>query len=165
MNNFKEFTKPLAPTEIEWKVQSKTKTGKTIVVPYIDARAVYDRLDENFGPTGWCSELKEFNNGTVCRLTIKTEEGEIYREDGSDPTAYEAFKGAISGAMKRAAHQFGLGRELYDYPKVMFQGEIKFIDDSLLGQLHNITTAYLNGTAKKVYIINPKSGDPVGEPF
>lgn len=44
-----DFIKPLQPHEIEWKIQSKTKTGKTRVVPYIDARACFDRLDSCFG--------------------------------------------------------------------------------------------------------------------
>lgn len=160
---FKKFTAPLSPTQVEWKVQSKTKTGKTVMVPYMDARAVYDRLDLSFGPHNWKSEIREAKEGMICRITIKTPEGETYREDGSEPSNYEAFKGAISGAIKRAAHQFGIGRELYSYPKVFVHGDVKFIDKELLGQLHNITTAFLNGTTKDVYVIKP--GEVVGEPF
>ena len=48
--------KPFHVTEVEWRIQSSGEKGEkiwAIVVPYITARAVHDRLDEAFGATGW----------------------------------------------------------------------------------------------------------------
>lgn len=158
-----EFIKPLESHEIEWKIQSKTKTGKTILVPYIDARACYNRLDDCFGWENWNIEIRIEDKGAVAQLSIVTENRLVIREDGSEYTDFEAFKGGISGAIKRVCHQLGLGRELYDYPRVMFDGDIKFLDKDIKDQLENITNAYLNGTAKDFYIL--KKGENAGEPF
>lgn len=136
-----EFTKPLQPNEIEWKVQSyaKNKTW-TIVVPYIDVRAVYNRLDTCFGWDKWSTNITATEKGVTCTLTING----VSKTDGADYTGIEAMKGGISNAIKRAAHQFGLGRELYEYPTVMIKGEHKRIGD-YKRKLEQITESYLEG--------------------
>lgn len=152
--DIKKFTAPLQPHEIEWKIQSKTSTGKTIVVPYIDARAVYNRLDEAFGWEGWSLDIEPLEKGVVARLTING----ATRADGSDYTKVEGFKGGISGAIKRVAHQFGLGRDLYDYPTVMIDADVKYLNN-YLPQLRQITTSYLEGGKIVTEYIN--KGKPV----
>jgi hypothetical protein len=59
------------------------------------------------------------DNNIICRISVKTENGWIYKEDGAAETNIEAFKGGISSALKRCASSgFGIGRYLYDLKPV-----------------------------------------------
>ena len=53
----KKLGEPFKSDEIEWRVQRSgvTNDGKVwaIVVPYVTARAIMDRLDDIVGPQGW----------------------------------------------------------------------------------------------------------------
>ena len=169
MNN--TLTAPILPNEIEWRVQSQTSTGKLIVVPYINNRCVMHRFDAAFGPENWTSEFREIANGFICRLTItiviptqkiSVENGTdyiehnsrtIYREDGASKTNIEPEKGGISDAMKRAAVQFGLGRCLYDYPRVFIECEGKFIPDWAYDKLDKLVTWINDGKCNRDMII------------
>ena len=136
--------KPIEPYEIEWKIQSYTKEKtKTIIVPYITARCVFDRFDEAFG-YNWKSSFKEINGGFICTLSIKVNDEWISREDGADKTKIEPTKGGISDALKRAAHQFGLGRGLYAYPRIFIKGEHKFIPNDVKKRLDKMVEAINN---------------------
>ena len=123
------LTAPLTTHEIEWRVQSQTKDGqKIIVVPYITNRSVMQRFDDQFGWAGWQNEIKEIDGGFLCTITAVLPGGEIVRKtDGASRTSVEPVKGGISDAMKRCAVQFGLGRALYDFPKVFIETTDKYI--------------------------------------
>jgi hypothetical protein len=123
------LTAPLTAQEIEWRVQSQTKDGqKIIVVPYITNRCVMQRFDDQFGWAGWQNEIKEIEGGFLCTITAVLSGGEIVRKtDGASRTGIEPVKGGISDAMKRCAVQFGLGRSLYDFPKVFIETTDKYI--------------------------------------
>jgi hypothetical protein len=155
------LTAPIQPNEIEWRVQSVTSTGKMIVVPYINNRCVMQRFDAAFGPTNWTSEFREITNGFICRLTVHyTDDHEavlktIYREDGASKTNIEPEKGGISDAMKRAAVQFGLGRCLYDYPKVFIECNDKYIPDWAQDKLTKLVEWVNLGNFKEVIILKP----------
>ena len=148
------LNKPILATEIEWKIQSYTKDKtKTIIVPYITNRCVLDRFDQAFG-YGWQSEFREVEGGFICSISIKVGDEWIKREDAANRTKIEPLKGGISDSMKRAAHQWGLGRNLYDYPKVMIKGEVKYLDDKTLQRLHKMTEAINDGKfIQKVVIL------------
>lgn len=120
---------PLTTHEIEWRVQSQTKDGqKIIVVPYITNRCVMQRFDEQFGWAGWQNEIREIEGGFLCSITVTLPSGEIIKKtDGASRTGIEPIKGGISDAMKRCAVQFGLGRALYDFPKVFIETTDKYI--------------------------------------
>ena len=151
MNN--TLTAPILPNEIEWRVQSQTSTGKLIVVPYINNRCVMHRFDAAFGADNWTSEFREISNGFLCRLTVTINKREVYREDGASKTNIEPEKGGISDAMKRAAVQFGLGRCLYDYPRVMLECEGKFIPDWAYEKLDKLVTWINDGKCNRDMII------------
>lgn len=151
MNNI--LTAPILPNEIEWRVQSQTSTGKLIVVPYINNRCVMHRFDAAFGPENWTSEFREIANGFLCRLTVTVNDRTIYREDGASKTNIEPEKGGISDAMKRAAVQFGLGRCLYDYPRVMIECDGKFIPDWAYEKLDKLVTWINDGKCNRDMII------------
>ena len=151
MNN--TLTAPILPNEVEWRIQSQTSTGKLIVVPYINNRCVMTRFDAAFGPENWTSEFREIANGFICRLTVTINDREVYREDGASKTNIEPEKGGISDAMKRAAVQFGLGRCLYDYPRVFIECEGKFIPDWAYDKLDKLVTWINDGKCNRDTII------------
>ncbi len=144
------LTRPLTAEEIEWKVIS-TKNGQTTIAPFIDARAVMARLDEAFGPFGWQvrytpAQVGE-EHGVIASIAIKNPEtGEwVEKQDGSGATDMEPFKGGISGALKRAAVAWGIGRELYRYPRVVIEGEHRYIPFKVLERLKGLPDAVAAG--------------------
>lgn len=147
------LTSPILPNEIEWRVQSQTSTGKLIVVPYINNRCVMHRFDAAFGADNWTSEFREIANGFLCRLTVTINDRQVYREDGASKTNIEPEKGGISDAMKRAAVQFGLGRCLYDYPRVFIECEGKFIPDWAYAKLDKLVEWINDGKCNRDTII------------
>lgn len=112
---------PFPPEEVEWRPQGKTAPGKRVqVVPYVDARAVQDRLDAVVGVGGWSFELEpvavEGGELKVARgrLTIYG----VTKDDIGVASTFEASKGCASSALRRAAVQWGIARYLYDLPAV-----------------------------------------------
>ena len=121
---FNELAKPFPASEVQWKVQVVSKDKRrALVLAYLDARAVMDRLDAVVGPTGWSDSYEVYpadssiDHQTVqakCRLTIlgiskeDVGEGSMQGEQSSS-----SVKAAVSDALKRAAVKFGIGRYLY----------------------------------------------------
>jgi hypothetical protein len=103
---------------ISWRAQSVTKDGsKAMALAYIDARDVMNRLDEACGPDNWQDEYTETTSGRlICRIGIRVTDDWVWKSDGAGDTDVEGEKGAISGAFKRAAVKWGIGRYLYDMP-------------------------------------------------
>lgn len=121
--------KPLKPSRVIWRVQqSGMSNGKpwAMVLAYMDNRAVQERFDEVFGIFGWKNEYKTApDGGTLCGISVKNEGEWITKWDGSENTAVEAVKGGLSGSMKRAAVQWGVGRYLYDLPSIFAQTSLE----------------------------------------
>ena len=99
------------------RVQGKYPEGtRGLVVAYIDARQVFSRLDELFGPDGWQTGYRVLDTASgalECTLTV----GGISKSDVGYPNRSgdeEPLKAAYSDATKRAAVQWGIGRWLYD---------------------------------------------------
>lgn len=137
---FEDLQRVLDPKYIQWRIGNKSKDKtKGTALAYLDNRAVQVRLDECVGVGNWrvfftpfdmgvASKLDKFGSATdlkgfLCTIEVDVldEEGNkitITRQDGADCTDFESIKGGISGAMKRAGVQFGIGRYLYDLPTV-----------------------------------------------
>ncbi len=107
----KALAEPFDPREVDFKIQSQGKNGKALVVPYVDARTVMDRLDQVVGPEGWhdayevLADRESAGNRVVevrCRLTVLG----ITKEDVGEG---DSLKAAFSDALKRAAVKFGVG--------------------------------------------------------
>ena len=119
MDRLKE---PFSIKDIEWKPgKTGLKDGKpwAMVLAYITARAIQERLDEVFGILGWQDEYTESESGIFCRLTVWDGEHKewITKSNGAPKTEFEAFKGGISNSLKRtAASGLGIGRYLYSLP-------------------------------------------------
>lgn len=111
---------PLKPDRVVWRVQqSGFSQGKpwALVLAYMDNRAVQERFDEVFGIAGWKNEFKTApDGGTLCGISVKFGDEWVTKWDGAENTQVEAVKGGLSGSMKRAAVQWGVGRYLYDLP-------------------------------------------------
>ena len=107
------------PNDIEWRLQQcgKTKEGKIwgMALAYVTNRAIMNRLDEVCGPENWKNEFKAApDGGILCGISIKVGDEWVTKWDGAENTDIEAVKGGLSGAMKRAAVQWGIGRYLYN---------------------------------------------------
>ena len=115
--NLEKLKTPFMPDDIEWRVQrSGMKNGQpwAMVLAYVTNRAIMDRLDEVVGPGNWKNEYSTGpDGGVLCGLSIKIDGEWITKFDGADNTQVEAVKGGLSGAMKRAAVHWGIGRYLY----------------------------------------------------
>jgi hypothetical protein len=169
----KTLTTPLSIDEIEFRVQSTNQNG-AIVLPYKDARADMNRLDEVVGAHRWQRKHEIIGGHNYCTVSIKTNDGWVSKMDVGTESNTEAIKGASSDAFKRACFNWGIGRELYDYPFIFikftpeekanprsFQFELKkfkwysqFEDGKLiyLGAKHNGTMRFEYGKIKKELI-------------
>ena len=106
------------PNDIEWRLQQcgKGRNGKIwgMALAYVTNRAIMNRLDEVCGPENWKNEFKAApDGGILCGISIKVGDEWVTKWDGAENTDIEAVKGGLSGAMKRAAVQWGIGRYLY----------------------------------------------------
>lgn len=134
---WKELAKPFDDEEIEWRVQRCGKNdGKVwaLIVPYIQARAIMNRLDSVLGVVGWSdsySAVHAAEYGISCRLTIhRGDKPSITKEDAAECTKVHPIKGGYSDALKRAAVKFGMGRYLYTVDTV-------FAEDIQTGRIKN----------------------------
>lgn len=112
-----KLSEPFAKEDIEWRIQ---RTGVAssgpwaMVLAYVTNRAVQQRLDEVCGAGNWQNEFKESpDGGVLCGISICNNDRWVTKYDGAENTQVEAVKGGLSGAMKRAAVQWGIGRYLY----------------------------------------------------
>ena len=155
-----ELKKPMQPHEIEWRISS-SRNGKTTVVPYLQNRAVMERFDEAFTPSGWCNSFERWSDkGVKCGISVLCDDSEwVTKFDGADDTAIEPTKGGFSDSMKRAAVQWGLGRDLYKYPRVFIEGEHKYIPDWANEMLDKLVEAYIAGKleGRSVITLKPKT--------
>lgn len=117
--NLDLLDEPFATDDIEWRIQQAGKASKGIwakVLAYVTNRAIMKRLDEVCGKSGWRNEYRDIpnNGGVECGISIKVGDEWITKWDAAENTQVEAVKGGRSGAMKRAAVQWGIGRYLYN---------------------------------------------------
>ena len=83
--------------------------------PNVRQKILNATLDDVVGIDGWENAYKEAagGKGYLCGLSIRFGDKWITKWDGSEYSQIESLKGALSGAMKRTAVQFGIGRYLY----------------------------------------------------
>ena len=109
---------PLRVDQIDFRVQSINKGGYATILAYKDARCDMARLDEVVGPLNWIREHSRDNHN--CTVSIyNLDIGEwVGKEDVGTESQAESQKGLASDSFKRAAFNWGIGRELYDYPVI-----------------------------------------------
>lgn len=122
MSIFEQLAAPFPKEKIHWRAQSVAQKGKNagkaaMALAYLDARDVMNRLDAAVGMGGWQAEHYDAGGGKLgCKIGIQCGGEWIWKSDGAGETQVEAEKGAFSGALKRAAVMWGIGRYLYDLP-------------------------------------------------
>ena len=116
-----KLSEPLSIDQIDFRVQSINKGGYATILAYKDARVDMQRLDEAVGPLGWRRE--HFNDNRNCIVSVyNTKTGEwVGKEDTGTESSAEAQKGLASDSFKRACFNWGIGRELYDYPVIQIK--------------------------------------------
>ncbi|MEO1074893.1 MAG: Rad52/Rad22 family DNA repair protein [Bacteroidota bacterium] len=123
-DDLRRLSAPFPNDDIEWKPGATTRDRKKgLAMAYLTSRAIQDRLDEVCGPGNWRNGFAPGpEGGVLCGLSILVHrEGTgapewVTKWDGAENTEFESVKGGLSGALKRAAVQWGIGRYLYSMP-------------------------------------------------
>ncbi|MFA5376384.1 MAG: Rad52/Rad22 family DNA repair protein [Dehalococcoidia bacterium] len=98
----------------------KGKGEQVMALPFIDARAAMNRLDEVVGNENWSydwsvvvadDKMVAVKSILTVLSKTKSDAGEAAKED-------EAIKSAVSDGLKRAGVHFGIGRYLYAIPQI-----------------------------------------------
>ncbi|NBI07648.1 Rad52/Rad22 family DNA repair protein [Senegalia massiliensis] len=153
--NFREVQKKLQAEfdleDIEFRIGArKQDNSKGIALVYVSNRAIQNRLDDIFSPFGWKNEFKEINGGKskLCGISIKVYDHDdnshwLTKWDGADNTEFSSTKGGLSDSMKRCAVQWGIGRYLYNMPKL-------WVEIKQTGKSYNIIDSELEELKKFV---------------
>src|SRR5258708_773457 len=137
MTDLRQLAAPFDPAVVQWRVGSTNKDKTSgMALAFIDARAVQQRFDDVIGPGGWCCHYHMLNETTICTIGVWVDGQWIHKSDGARATDFEAEKGALSSAFKRAAVPWGVGRYLYDLPapwvQLRMRGNHPIIPDDVL---------------------------------
>ena len=116
--NLKDLSIPLRIDQIDFRIQSINKGGYATILAYKDARCDMQRLDDVVGPLGWKREHSRDNHNCVVSIFDPEAGHWVGKEDTGTESNSEAQKGLASDSFKRAAFNWGIGRELYDYPVI-----------------------------------------------
>ena len=164
-NYFEEFGKPFDASDVSWRLQHVVESKmQGIAVPYLDARAIADRLDKVVGQNHWkdsytpwhdCVMNKKQKQSQLCTISIYDDELKewIGKTDGAEDSDIEPVKGGLSDAFKRAAVKWNIGRYLYGFDTVWVSVEpkrdsyeIKKEEKERLKNIYNQTVSKMFGT-------------------
>ena len=112
----KDLSKPLSISDIDFRVQSINKGGYATILAYKDARVDMNRLDEVCGQLNWKREHILNNHNCIVSIWDEKKTQWVSKEDTGTESNTEKEKGLASDSFKRACFNWGIGRELYDYP-------------------------------------------------
>ncbi|MEM6783749.1 MAG: Rad52/Rad22 family DNA repair protein [Bacteroidota bacterium] len=133
-DDLRRLSAPFPNADVEWKPGATTRDRKKgLAMAYLTSRAIQDRLDAVCGPGNWRNAFAPGpEGGVLCGLSILVQRGGlggdsagpdgapspewVTKWDGAENTEFESVKGGLSGALKRAAVQWGIGRYLYSMP-------------------------------------------------
>jgi len=121
MKKLAKLQAPLSMSQIDFRVQSVNKGKYVTILAYKDARVDMQRLDDVVGPLGWKRRHLRDNHNCVVSIFDAESNKWISKEDTGTESNAEAQKGLASDSFKRACVNWGIGRELYDYPLIKFQ--------------------------------------------
>ena len=118
----------LTENDVELRTQKITETKKGVFVTllvYKDARTDMDILDETFGPMNWQRKHKLIGNTMYCAISVWDDEKKqwVEKEDAGKESYSESEKGQASDSFKRSGVNWGIGRELYNAPKIRIKLE------------------------------------------
>ena len=156
----KKLKKPFSYEEIDWKVQATNKEKtQGMAVPYLNSRAIQNRLDEVVGAMNWTNEFMLWQEkAQICGIGLYDQErgAWLMKYDGAENTDIEPVKGGLSDSFKRAAVLWGIGRYLYDMESIWVAIEpsgkssrIKKEEFSRLRKYYESSVAKLTGATAK----------------
>jgi len=118
--DLKKLNEPLSINDIEFRVQSINNGGYATVLAYKSARVDMARLDAAVGPLGWQRKHEFINGKLFCHVGLYSCDADdwVWKSDVGTESMTEATKGEASDSFKRACFNWGVGRELYDYPMI-----------------------------------------------
>ena len=123
--DLKLLSVPLRIDQIDFRMQSINKGGYATILAYKDARCDMQRLDDVCGPLNWKREHSRDNHNCTVSIWNADTCQWVGKEDTGTESNTEAQKGLASDSFKRACFNWGIGRELYDYPVI----QVKLRDD------------------------------------
>jgi hypothetical protein len=113
-----DLSKPLPIECIDFRIQSINKGGYAQILAYKDARVDMQRLDDCVGAFNWKREHCRDNKNCIVSIYDEEKGYWVSKEDTGSESNTEAAKGLASDSFKRACFNWGIGRELYDYPVI-----------------------------------------------
>ena len=124
---FEKLREPLPIESIDFRIQSINNGKYATILAYKDARVDMNVLDNVLGCQNWKRE--HYDNNTRCKVSVYNEEimEWVGKEDVGTQSMTEKEKGLASDSFKRACFNWGIGRELYDYPVI----SIRLKDDEI----------------------------------
>lgn len=102
---------------IEVRPTDTKNKGKATLLLYQTARCPMEILDESC-PGEWASDYKEVAGNVYCGIGIKIDDEWVWRWNAGTEGNIGEGKSTASDAFKRAATMWGIGRELYNTPRV-----------------------------------------------
>ncbi len=105
----------LKADEIDCRVATINQNGLTLLL-YKDARVDQNILDETVGAMNWQRRHTRDNANCIISIWDKDKNQWIEKEDTGTESFTEKEKGLASDSFKRAAFNWGIGRELYSAP-------------------------------------------------
>jgi hypothetical protein len=116
--NLERLKEPLPISEVDFRIQSINKGGYATILAYKDARADMNRLDDVCGALNWKREHTRDNQNCIVSIWDDDKKVWVSKEDTGTESFTEKEKGLASDSFKRACFNWGIGRELYDYPVI-----------------------------------------------
>ncbi len=185
---YEALGKPFPYSDVRWRMQYVDKKSmEGYAVPYLDARAVENRLDEVIGQNNWKDSYAQWHTFTeksedygktiekevvsqLCTIYVYDDERKewVGKTDGAENTDIESVKGGLSDSFKRAAVKWNVGRYMYKmepvWVKVKQKGKSYVVDDKDKSNLQKLEDEY-NKVVAEVFgttTLNPgndKSGN------
>ncbi|AZB01254.1 hypothetical protein EG359_17265 [Chryseobacterium joostei] len=113
------------PFPLKWRVKGLLPDNQMILIGYIDARQVQDRLDAVLGAENWQDDYFEIKNKQFCRIGIKIEDEWVWKADSGSESYLDASKGETSDSLKRAAVHWGINRDSYELGEIIIKCKIE----------------------------------------
>ena len=123
----------LRADEIDARVNTISEKGCSLLL-YKDARVDMVILDETFGADHWQRKHYECKGNLFCSVGIKIGSEWIWKDDAGSESNTEKEKGEASDSFKRACVNWGIGRELYTAPRLIWIPAGKVLIEQLKGK-------------------------------
>lgn len=157
------------------EIEVREGSNKSLLL-YKTARVDANILDETVGCFNWQKRFYQVKNTMICEISINLNYDDPTKEPlwvakadgGDDDYTMEKVKAECSDSMKRAAFQWGIGRNLYTAPKIKIPDQYKdskFFDVAKIGYDENgaINELVITTNFGKDVVFSLKDGKKVSQ--